>query len=193
MKKMTKIISLLLTVIMLVMAIPVTAFAAKGEVYIKEFRISTASTADAAKKYLTDEGYTVVNVDLNQRSGKGCVYIGYKTTTNPNEAITDIALMQMDGGYSFSEYEALLELKMQEIGDMLDSLSVCLAEARANYAAGMPNAVGACEILNFFKEDDSGKLLGDFLLGQEPSREELIKIFLRSRAVGRVECGKIES
>ena len=180
MKKSTRILSLILTVLMLVMALPVTAFAAKNETYIKEIRISTASKADAAKKFLTDNGYTVVDVDLNQKTGKDCVYIGYKTTTDPDEAITDIALMQMDGGYSITEYKALLDSKMKEIGNMLDSLSDCLAEARANLAAGVKNAQGAKEILNFFKEDDSGMLLGDYLLGQEPTREDLVKFFLQS-------------
>ena len=179
MKKSTKIISLLLAVLMFVTALPITAFAAKNAIYIKEIRISTASTAAEAKKFLTDNGYTVVDTDLNQKTGKDYVYIGYKTTTNPDEAITDISLMQMDGGYSFSEYEALLEQKMQEINNMLDSLSACLAEARANLAAGQKNAQGAREVLNFFTEDDSGKLLGDFLLGQEPSRADLVKVFLQ--------------
>ena len=180
MTRSTKLISLILAVIMLVMALPITAFAAKGETYIKEIRMSAALKAADAKKFLTDNGYTVIDVDVNQRSGGECVYIGYKTTTNPDEAITDIALMQMDGGYSFSEYEALLEQKQNEIGNMLDSLSGALAEARANLAAGMKNAQGARDILNFFKEDDSGMLLGDFLLGQENSRDDLIKIFLQS-------------
>ena len=129
MRKSTKIISLILTVFMLVTALPITSFAAKQETYIKEIRISTASTADAAKKWLTDNGYIVVDVDLNQKTGKDCVYIGYKTTTNPDEAITDISLMQMDGGYSFSEYEALLEQKTQQINNMLDSIDTCLTEA----------------------------------------------------------------
>ena len=182
MKKSTKIFSFFLALLMLAMALPMTAFAAKKETYIKEIRISTASKADVAKQYLTDNGYTVVDVDLNQKTGKGCVYIGYKTTADPDEAITDIALMQMDGGYSITEYQALLENKMKEINNMLDSLSDCLAEARANLAAGMKNAQGAREILNLFKEDDSGMLLGDFLLGQEPSREDLVKIFLQSNA-----------
>ena len=115
MKKSTKIISFFLAILMLVMALPMTAFAAKQETYLKEIRISTASKADAAKKYLSDNGYTVVDVDLNQKTGKDCVYIGYKTTTDPDEAITDIALMQMDGGYSITEYQALLENKMKEI------------------------------------------------------------------------------
>ena len=165
---------------MFMMALPITAFAAKQETYIKEIRISTADTEDEAKQWLIDNDYIVVDVNLNQKTGKDCVYIGYKTTTNPDEAITDLSLMQMDGGYSFAEYEALLESKTKEINNMLDSLSVALDEARANLAAGQKNAQGARDILNFFKEDDSGLLLGDFLLGQETSREELVKIFLQS-------------
>ena len=180
MRKSTKIISFLLAVLMLITALPITVFAAKQETYIKEIRISTGATAEEAKQWLTDNQYTVVDVDLNQKTGKDYVYIGYKTTTNPDEAITDISLMQMDGGYSFSEYEALLEQKTQEINNMLDSLSACLAEARANLAAGEKNAQGAREVLNFFKEDDSGMLLGDFLLGQETSREDMVKVFLQA-------------
>ena len=127
MKKSTKIISLILTVLMLVTALPITAFAAKQETYIKEIRISTASTADAAKKWLTDNGYIVVDTDLNQKTGKDYVYIGYKTTTNPDEAITDISLMQMDGGYSFAEYEAMLasDADYDEVEKILKSMN-CL-------------------------------------------------------------------
>ena len=180
MKKYVKCFSFFMAILMLFTALPITSFAATQETYIKEIRISTASTADEAKKWLTDNGYTVVDTDLNQKTGKDYVYIGYKTTTNPDEAITDISLMQMDGGYSFSEYEALLEQKMQEINNMLDSISACLAEARANLAAGVKNAQGALEVLNFFTEDDSGKLLGDFLLRQETSREDLVKVFLQA-------------
>ena len=98
MKNSIKIFSFFMAILMLVMALPITAFAAKQETYIKEIRISTASTADAAKKWLTDNGYIVVDTDLNQKTGKDYVYIGYKTTTNPDEAVTDISLMQMDGG-----------------------------------------------------------------------------------------------
>ena len=49
MKKSVKILSFFLAILMLAMALPMTAFAAKKENYIKEIRISTASTADAAK------------------------------------------------------------------------------------------------------------------------------------------------
>ena len=52
-------------------------------------------------------------------------------------------------------------------------------EARANLAAGIKNAQCALEVLNFFTEDDSEKPLGDFLLRQETSRDDLVKVFLQ--------------
>ena len=55
---------------MLVTAFPIIVFAAKQETYIKEIRISTGATAGTAKKFLTDNGYTVVDTDLNQTTGK---------------------------------------------------------------------------------------------------------------------------
>ena len=182
MKKSTKIVSFILAVLMLVMALPITAFAAKQETYIKEMRISTASTAEAAKQFLIDNGYTVVDTDLNQKTGKDYVFIGYKTTTNPDEAITDISLMQMDGGYSFSEYEAMVEEMEREIMEIVDRLDTAVTEARANYTAGKQCAVGARNVLNRFKEDDSGKLLGDLLFVEPIDKSIITKIFLQGNS-----------
>ena len=118
--------------------------------YLKKAHESTGATADAAKKWLTDNGYIVVDTDLNQKTGKDCVYIGYKTTTNPDEAITDISLMQMDGGYSFSEYEAMLERKRQELSAIIQSFAESIVEARSNYFAGHKGAQAAYKIFDFF-------------------------------------------
>jgi hypothetical protein len=164
------------------MALPITSFAAKQETYIKEIRISTGATADEAKKWLTDNGYIVVDVDLNWKTGKDCVYMGYKTTTNPDEAITDISLMQMNGGYSFSDYEAMIEKRKLQISDMINSLNVSLTEARANYSSGKKCAISAHEVLNRFKEDDSGKYLGDLLFVEAIDTTVLAKIFLQGNA-----------
>ena len=183
MRKSTKIISLILTVLMLVTALPITVFAAKQETYIKEIRISTASTADAAKKFLTDNGYTVVDTDLNQKTGKDCVYIGYKTTTNPDEAITDISLMQMDGGYSFSEYEAMVERKRAQLEEIINSFAASVVEARSNYVAGHQGALAAYEVLNRFVEDDSGKTLAELFFAEaEPDKAILNKVFLQGNS-----------
>lgn len=64
--------------------------------YVKEMRISWDKKDDnKAKKRLTDNGYQVVPQDLNAGTGEGCSYLGYKTTTNEKEAITDISMMAM--------------------------------------------------------------------------------------------------
>ena len=46
-----------------------------------------------ALKYLIDEGYTVIDCDMNAGTKKGCyIFLGYKTTTNFNEAISGFYL-----------------------------------------------------------------------------------------------------
>ena len=184
MKKSTRIFCLILAVLMLVTALPITAFAAPKEVYLKDLRISTGSTADAAKKWLTDNGYTVIDANVNDnKTKKDYVYIGYTTTTNPDEAITDISVMQMDGGYSFSEYEQMVEKKRTELTLIINSFAESVTEARANYAAGHKGAQTTYKIFNYFKEDDSGKTLAELFFGAtEPDKEILNKIFLQGNS-----------
>lgn len=179
MKKGIKIISVLMAVLTFLMALPLTAFAAKQEVYIKEIRISTDANDEAAKQWLTENGYTILDVNLNQKTGKDSVYIGYLTTTNPDEAITDISLMQMDGGYSFSEYEAMVEKRREEINYIIDSLAIAINEAKTNYRAGKKGAVSAYTLLNRFREDDSGMLLGDLLYSDVMDKDTINKVFLQ--------------
>ena len=154
MKTRMKWISLLLAVVLAVSALPLSVFAAEEKVYVKEVRISTAADEATAKLWLTANGYTVLDFNLNQKSNGDAVYLGYTTTTNPKEAITDMAVMQMDGGYSFAEYEELLEEQREDINDMIGILEVTLDEARANLANGYKNAQDAKKILNFFTEED---------------------------------------
>ena len=186
MKKRTKLLSLILAVLLLVLAFPVTAFAAPRETYLKDLRISTApssSSAAAAKKWLTDNGYTVIDANLNEKSGRDYVYVGYITTTDPDEAITDISLMQMDGGYSFSEYEKMVEKKRAEIDSIIDSFAESITEARANYAAGSKGALAAYNIFSYFNEDDSGKTLAELFFGESaPDKATLNKIFLQGNS-----------
>ncbi|MEG0546530.1 MAG: hypothetical protein RR552_05005, partial [Oscillospiraceae bacterium] len=85
-------------------------FAAEQKVYIKELKFSSADTCSKAeaKQYLTDNGYTLASSGYDMGFSNS-LYLGYKTTTDPNEAITDISVMNMNGGYSFSEYEKLVK------------------------------------------------------------------------------------
>ena len=106
-------------------AAPVMAASTK---YISEVKVGMDKTEAGAAKSLLDEGFTILkndkgeNADLNKDAGSNdavmgrgqkVVYLGYKTTTNPSEAITDLAVMNMRGGYSVKDYEALMETKLK--------------------------------------------------------------------------------
>ena len=113
MKKLyTRIFSVMLILAMLVFA-SIPAFAAKvEEEYLSDLRIIYADSYDEAKEALegTDfEDYEVFNYNLNKETGKTGVWLAYKTTTDIEDAITDISIMQMDGGYKEGNYQAMIE------------------------------------------------------------------------------------
>ncbi len=55
--------------------------------YISEIAVGGDKDSAAAKKALTDKGYTVYDRDLNEGAGGHFIYLGYKTTKDYNEAI----------------------------------------------------------------------------------------------------------
>ena len=148
MKISVKLISLILSLVMVFLALPVTAFAAEKTEYIKELRLSTAPTEEEAKQWLVDNGYVVLSTNLNKDTRKDPVFLGYKITYDAKEAITDMAVMQMDGGYSFSEYAAALEEQQQDVEEMLAAFVVAIEEYAANYNAGKKNAIAAHDMMN---------------------------------------------
>lgn len=162
---------------------PIQTFAANSPDYISDVKvfIGDYSTAEA-------EGYTLLKVgndpvDLNQKAGGGLgskgektVYLGYKTTKNSKEAITDLALMNMKGGYDVAEYEALFEAYIKsQVVPLSEQYITMLQEYRENYDSdneyNKAKADYVHDILNKFIDDDTGKGLGDLFLNE--TREEL--------------------
>ena len=164
---------------------PIQAAAASTQ-YLSEVIISYGRTDDEAKNWLTDNGYKVVNQNLNEggeggsdalswlglASEKRSVYLGYKTTTNADEAITDMKIMNMNGGYSYEAYEKVLKELEQQKTHFLENIMAALTEYRANYAKGAVKAKIAHDNLNKFKDDDSGALMGDLLLNALKTEDE---------------------
>lgn len=177
----SKIISLILVTAMLVVLVKMPVAAAEeNATYISDVKIgydddNGAAGADRSKKALRDQGYTVVDKDLNSGTGEGWAYIGYKTTKNKDEAITDIAMMSEQCGYSFSDYQELLKKQYSSYEKLADYEMDLLKDFRIAYAAKKPLAVNAYLSLNNFKEDDSGKLVGDYLLDENLSKDDLFK------------------
>ncbi len=173
---MKKFLSTLISVVLAVTLCVTTctsAFAAtfNGKKYVKEMIISYGKTEEEAKKWLTDNDYEVIDNNLNDGadnllSTKRAVYVGYKTTNNADEAITDMKLMNMKGGYSVQDYQLLLEEQKANIKQFFSGFKVAIEEYRTNYAAKQERAVMAHDMLNMLYDDDTKQNLGDLLLNK---------------------------
>ena len=111
MKLIGRIFTMLLTLSLLTCAF-VPAYAAKEEEYLSELRIIYASSYKEAKQILADTefaDYEILDANLNENTGKIGVWLAYKTTTDIEDAITDIAVMQMKGGYNEGNYQKMIK------------------------------------------------------------------------------------
>ena len=109
-------------------------------------------------------GYTLLNADLNSGTGKDWVYIGYKTTTNKDLAITDIRVLGMDKDYYLYDYsEIIAYLKDSNTGTAY-TLFNAANDFAAKYNAGSPKAADALRGLNLFYVNGQNQKFGDFLL-----------------------------
>ena len=104
-------------VIATVCSLAVPAFAAGNEEYICELRLIYAEDYDEAKEIIAEgefKEYKVLNENLNENSDEIGVWLAYKTTTNIEDAITDLAIMQMNGGYSDGNYQEMIKQSYDE-------------------------------------------------------------------------------
>ena len=193
MNRITTIItSVILCVTMLLLGpAQVAASAAENEkkTYISEVKVGMGVKSEEAAKELLAEGFTILTddsgqyADLNKDAGsksilkKGpnqkIVYLGYKTTEDAGDAITDLAVMNMDGGYSFQDYEKLMDTHMDtQIKPFVDRFIATLTEYRENLkkpkdSINYKRANYYRTLLNKLTDDDTdGKPLGDLLVNQ---------------------------
>ena len=157
--------------------------------YISEVKVGMGETSDEASKELLDEGYTILKddsgnyADLNYKAGSDSpmapaprqkiVYLGYKTTGNANNAVTDLAVMNMNGGYDFQDYKQLMDKYMDtQIKPFVDKFISTLNEYRENLnkpkdSVNYKRANYFRSLLNKLTDDDTGgKPLGDLLVNQ---------------------------
>lgn len=110
-KTLKYLVSIILIICLSVGSVAVVS-ADEPEVYISELRQIYAENYDAAKKILAEtrfSDYNILNYNLNSKTDKIGVWLAYKTSTNIEEAITDLAVMQMDGGYNIGNYQKMIE------------------------------------------------------------------------------------
>ena len=183
-RMISKVVLCIILTLTILSQVVLPTFAEAQPVYLKEIQISTGSTAAEAKKWLVDNGYTVLNEDLNAGTGKDYSYIGYKTTRNKDEAICDISMMSMDSGYKIMNYGEMIKQSQKGIEDRAAEMLVALSEFRTNLAAGSPNAKIAKETLDIFRAGENDSIpLGDYLLDPSRSVDDIVDIFLMSNTL----------
>ena len=164
--------------------------------YVGDVFIAYGKTEDEAKKWLTKNGWEPVDGDFN--AGKASYWdnsdfhdenvaavMGISRTDNKNEAITDMAVMNMKGGYSLPAYEDLVNQKKAEINEFINQFMVVIKEFRQNCAGrgtefGQKRASLARSILDKFYDGDpndasalhdTGDTLGSLFLDKTMQEE----------------------
>ena len=176
-----KTISIVLVITtLLTLVIPASAARPKANQFLSELQMAQASTADEAKTMLITAGYTVIDKDLNP-DGEVSVYLGYKTSTNVEDAITDIAVMNMNGGYSITDYNRILEDTKTEYKAMTANYRIVAKEFAENYMAGDRDAKLAYRQLNYYYIEKNGHktYMGDFMLNFPATDDEFVDILLK--------------
>ena len=166
-----------------------------GGKYVSDVYIAYGKTEDEAKEWLEKNGWEPVEGDFN--AGKASFWddnkiqdqnvaavMGIKRTDEKDNAITDMAVMNMKGGYDLPKYEDLVNEKRSEIDEFINTFLPVLQEYRANLngegsESGQARAEMARELLNHlydggkddpYAKNDTGGYLGD--LFAEPIRQE---------------------
>ena len=185
----TKLLSCLMAAVMLFTTFAVSVSAAGGDGkgrYVKDVYVAYGDTKEKAEKWLRDNGWEPF-ADLNEGKtstapgfANAVAVLGIKRTNDPGEAITDMAAMNMNGGYSFDDYEGLVAQKKTDITEFINTFVPALNEYRDNYngrgsEGGKKRAQMAHDLLNKFYDgdpngeyavNDTGKPLGDLLLNK---------------------------
>mgnify|MGYP006969184004 FL=1 len=153
-KAWLKIVSLVLVISMLFTALPTTTFAKGseyGEIYIRSVQLARAETKEEAKSLLEDEGYIFLDANLNEGTGEDGIWMGYTTTTNPEEAVYDLKLMNMNGGFTLTSMEEALAAQEAVFAEMANDLNYLIDAFIEAYEDESVPALKAYKALNFFR------------------------------------------
>ena len=136
--------------------------------YVKDVIFIVGESLEDAKEQVPS-GYTLVESDLNQGaeyiSSVDDVYLAYTTTNNPDEAITDIKMMNMDGGFVVSDYDTQIDKVGENIRKMVAEFKDAVEAFKENYKKGTYGAKAAYYTLSSFTIDEfDNKSLADYFI-----------------------------
>ena len=189
---MKKIIAFMLTLAMLFSTFALSVQAASGEEFISEVALIYEDSVEDAKKVIEGTDWKLFEQDLNANADymfDNGVYLIYKTTTNVEEAITDLRVMDMYGGYSTTNYKKQLEQSRKQYEAKLADLRVAANEFKALYEAGDGMAALAYRQMNYYKDTktangtETDMLMGDFFLNMPTDNNKVIQVVMEGNGI----------
>ena len=150
--------------------------------YVSEVRVYQGKTAEAAKEACRSDGFIPIEGNLNEGTDEDAVILGYTTCEDPDEAITDVRMMQMTSGFSTVNYKELVARQYPGLDSMIDEEYNTIKEFRGKVESGSYNAQTALKFLNLFEIPELGMKLGDYYISDKLDKDMLQKLFLQSAA-----------
>lgn len=148
-----------------------SADSGKGKYIEDVILITRPDYSDACKKansYSAEAGKTYYVLEKPIHTFKNgtasySTFLAYSTTDTPGKAITSIKAMNMEGGWSYDEYDKYLERMIEQTTLMVNDFLAAIREYNTNLAAKKPNTVFAKGILDLYIYDDlEDKPLSEF-------------------------------
>ena len=172
---------LLSIVIFVLVTLNVWASEVTEKTYIKDVKLVYGETFDEAKRFVP-EGYTLLDKNLNEGTdADDKVYFAYSTTKNPDEAVTDIKMMNMNGGFVLSDYEDQMADVNDKVKKLANDVKISAELFSANYVKGTYGAMAAYRALSAFTVDDAGgKSLADYIIYDKPADDFYVKFVLNA-------------
>ena len=171
---------------------PITAYAATEEQFLSDVALVYEDSAEEAQAAIAGKGWKLFNKDLNPNADAlfdDGVYLIYKTSTNVEDAITDLRVMDMYGGFSATNYKKQLEESRKEYDANVDELRIAANEFKNLYNAGDGMAKLAYRQMNYYKDvkttngTETDMKMGDFFLNMPKDNNQVIQVVMESNSI----------
>lgn len=161
----------------------IITLAVENNRYLESVEIFTAPTKAEAKEKCKNAGFYVSDADLNEYNVGGAAVIGYTITDDPEKAVTDMSVLEMNTGYEEASYADIKETAMEKAGFVTSDLMKSVSEYRDNLENGSPKAIKAQKILNIYVIPEMNNIgLGDYLAGNKCTEDFLKKVICQANA-----------
>ena len=170
---------------------PITASAASNEQFLSEVALVYEDSVEEAQAVIAGTDWKLYNKDLNPDADymiDDGVYLIYKTSTNVEDAITDLRVMDMYGGYSTTNYKQQLEESRKQYMQAITDLRVAVDEFKTLYDAGDDMAELAYRQMNYYKDvrtengTETDMLMGEFFLNL-PADEKIVQVMFEGNGI----------